>query len=318
MQTRQLGTSDLHITPIGLGTWAIGGSGWAFAWGKQDDQESLAAINQALDMGINWIDTAPIYGLGHSEEIVAQAVHGRSEKPYIFTKCGLLWDNKGIPVGSLKRETIRKEVEDSLRRLRVDVIDLYQIHWPNPDPDVEEGWTTLAKLKEEGKVRNIGVSNFNAEQLRRAQAIAPITSLQPPYSLLNRGIEEDIIGYCEANSIGIIAYSPMGLGLLTGAMTRERIANFPPDDHRRNRTEFQEPQLSRNLKLVELLRDIGERHGRPPTEVAIAWVLRLRPITGAIVGARRPAQVDGFIGAGTFRLSEDEIGEIEEFIQKNP
>lgn len=318
MQTQPLGTSELQITPIGLGTWAIGGTGWAFAWGKQDDQESIAAIRHALDLGINWIDTAPIYGLGHSEEIVAEALEGYTPKPLVFTKCGLLWDAKGVPFGSLKRDSVRGEVEDSLRRLNVDVLDLCQVHWPNPDADIEEGWTTLAELQQEGKIRYLGVSNFSISQLRRAQKIAPITSLQPPYSLLERGIEQDIIGYCETNQIGIIAYSPMGLGLLTGTMTPERISNLPPDDHRRNRMEFLEPRLSRNLKLVALLEEIGKRHGRAPAEVAIAWVLRLPSITGAIVGARRPHQVDGFIGAGEFRLQEDEIEEIESFVRKNP
>lgn len=318
MKTRTLGTSDLQITPIGLGTWAIGGAGWAFSWGKQDDRESIATIRRALDLGINWIDTAPVYGLGHAEEVVAEALRGYTPKPLVFTKCGLLWDTKGFPYGSLKRDSIRREVEASLRRLRTDVLDLCQIHWPEPDRDIEEGWTTLAELQQEGKIRYIGVSNFSVSQIRRAQAIAPVTSLQPPYSLIERGIEREIIGYCESNQIGIIAYSPMGLGLLSGAMTRERIANLPDDDHRRNRPEFREPRLSRNLKLAELLETIGKRHGRSAAEVAIAWVLRLPAITGAIVGARRPQQVDGFIGAGAFRLPPEDLEEIEAFVQKHP
>lgn len=318
MQTRQLGNSDLQITPIGFGAWAIGGSGWAFAWGAQDDQESIEAINRALDLGVNWIDTAAIYGLGHSEEVVAQALKGRSEKPYIFTKCSMIWNEKGEIGRSLKADSLRREVEDSLRRLNIDVIDLYQVHWPNPDEEIEEGWSTLAQLKAEGKVRYIGVSNFNVSQMRRAQQIAPITSLQPPYSLINRNVEAEILPFCEEQNIGVINYSPMQSGLLTGAMTRDRVANLPEDDWRRNSTEFQEPRLSRNLNLVELLRSIGERHGRSPGEVAIAWTLRLPAVTAAIVGGRNAKQVDGIIGAADFRLSEQEIDEIEKFVRENP
>lgn len=318
MQTRQLGNSDLQITPIGFGAWAIGGSGWAFAWGAQDDQESIEAINRALDLGVNWIDTAAIYGLGHSEEVVAQALKGRSEKPYIFTKCSMIWNEKGDIGRSLKADSLRREVEDSLRRLNIDVIDLYQVHWPNPDEEIEEGWSTLAQLKAEGKVRYIGVSNFNVSQMRRAQQIAPITSLQPPYSLINRNVEAEILPFCEEQNIGVINYSPMQSGLLTGAMTRDRVANLPEDDWRRNSTEFQEPRLSRNLNLVELLRSIGERHGRSPGEVAIAWTLRLPAVTAAIVGGRNAKQVDGIIGAADFRLSEQEIDEIEKFVRENP
>lgn len=316
MQTRQLGNTDLSITPLGFGAWAIGGGGWAYGWGAQEDSESIAAIRHALDRGINWIDTAAVYGLGHSEEIVAQAVQGFAKRPYIFTKCSLVWDQKGNIANVLKADSIRREVEDSLRRLQVDAIDLHQIHWPNPDEDIEEGWTTLAELKEAGKVRHIGVSNFNVEQMRRAQAIAPIASLQPPYSLLNRGIEDEILPFCQAQDIGVIVYSPMASGLLSGAMTRERIENFPEDDWRRDNPEFQEPHLSRNLELVERLRQIGQRHGRSPGEVAIAWTLRHAAVTGAIVGARRPSQVDGIIGAAEFRLSEEELAEIEAFLNQ--
>jgi aryl-alcohol dehydrogenase-like predicted oxidoreductase len=310
MQLRQLGQTDMRITPIGFGTWAIGGGDWAFAWGPQDDEESIAAIRHALDRGINWIDTAAVYGLGHAEEVVAEALRGRSERPYVFTKCSRVWDEQGNISSNLKAQSIRREVEASLRRLETDVIDLYQVHWPNPDPDIEEGWRTMAALQAEGKVRYIGVSNFSVAQMRRAQAIAPIASLQPPYSLLNRGIEDEILPYCAEQHIGVIVYSPMMSGLLTGAMTRERIANLPQDDWRRNHPEFQEPRLSRNLELVERLRAIGQRHGRTPGEVAIAWTLRRPEVTGAIVGARRPAQVDGIIGAAEFRLSDDELAEI--------
>ncbi len=318
MQQRTLGKTELHITPIGFGAWAIGGGGWAFGWGAQEDSDSVAAIQHALELGINWIDTAAVYGLGHSEEVVARALKGRSSRPYVFTKCSLVWDEQGNIGNSLKAESIRREVEDSLRRLQIDVIDLYQIHWPIPDEAIEEGWATLAALKHEGKVRYIGVSNFNVDQMRRAQAIAPIDSLQPPYSLINRGIESDILDFCQAHQIGVIVYSPMASGLLTGAMTPERIQNFPADDWRRNNPEFQEPRLSRNLALVDLLREIGRRHGRSPGEMAIAWTLRQPAVTGAIVGARRPSQVDGIIGAAEFRLTEQELAELVTFFNEKP
>lgn len=311
MQTKRLGKSDLLITPVGFGSWAVGGGGWQFAWGAQDDSQSIAAIRRALDLGMNWIDTAAVYGLGHSEEIVSKAVEGLSKRPYIFTKCSLVWDSHGTITHSLKRDSIRKEVEESLKRLRVETIDLYQIHWPDPDGEIEEGWTTLAELKREGKVRYIGVSNFDVAQMKRAQAIAPIDSLQPPYSLIHPEVEDEILPFCEANSIGVIAYSPMMSGLLSGRMTRERIANFPEDDWRSKSRDFQEPRLTRNLQLAELLRNIGSRHGRSAGEVAIAWTLRLAAVTGAIVGGRGPEQVEGIIGAGTFRLSDAEIAEID-------
>ncbi|HTM49094.1 MAG TPA: aldo/keto reductase [Bryobacteraceae bacterium] len=313
MQTRQLGNSDLMITPIGVGAWAMGGGGWAFAWGAQDDQESIAAIRAALEKGVNWIDTAAVYGLGHSEEVVGRAVKGLANKPYIFTKCARIWNEKREIGKSLEAASIRREVEASLRRLGVDTIDLYQIHWPEPDEQVEEGWTTMAQLKAEGKVRHIGVSNFNVPQLRRAQAIAPVTSLQPPYSMISPEIEQEILPFCGANNIGVLAYSPMKNGLLSGAMTRERVAAFPADDFRRRVPHFQEPLLSRNLALAELLREIGRRHGRNPGEVAIAWVLRRPEVTAAIVGMRSAEQVDGVIGAAEFRLSPDEVAEIAAF-----
>ncbi|RCJ23248.1 aldo/keto reductase [Nostoc sp. ATCC 43529] len=318
MQTKQLGNSELHITPIGFGAWAIGGGDWAFGWGAQDDEESIAAINRALDLGVNWIDTAAIYGLGHSEEVVAKALKGRSDRPYIFTKCSMIWDENGKIGNSLKADSIRREVEASLRRLDIETIDLYQIHWPNPDLEIEEGWTTLAKLKDEGKVRYIGVSNFNVQQLQRAQNIAPVTSLQPPYSLVKPNVENEILPFCKENNIGVIVYSPMQSGLLTGKMTPERVANFPDDDWRRNSSEFQEPRLSRNLKLVEVLRHIGEKHGRSPGEVAIAWTLKNPAVTAAIVGGRNQQQVEGIIGAGEFRLNQQELDEIQTFIRENP
>ena len=314
VQTRQFGNTDLQTTPIGFGAWAIGGGGWRAGWGPQNDDESIAAIRRALDLGINWIDTAAVYGLGHSEEVVARALEGRGDRPYIFTKCARAWDEQGNIKGNLKADSIRRECENSLRRLRVDVIDLYQIHWPDPDPDIEEGWTTLAELKAAGKVRHIGVSNFNVEQLRRAQAIAPVESLQPPYSLLRRDIEAEILPFCQEHNIAVIAYSPMASGLLTGAMTPERAASLPQDDWRRNDPRFQEPQLSQTLRLVDVLREIGARHGRTPGEVAIAWTLRHPAVTGAIVGARRPDQVEGIVGAADFRLNEEELASIDSFL----
>jgi len=315
MQTNQLGNSDLYITPVGIGAWAMGGGGWTFAWGPQDDDESIAAIHAALDAGINWIDTAAVYGLGHSEEVVARALRGRARKPLVFTKCERVWNQRREIGKSLKADSVRRELEASLRRLQVDTIDLYQIHWPEPEEDIEEGWTTMAQLQREGKVRWIGVSNFNADHLRRAQAIAPITSLQPPYSMLAREIEQEVLPYTQAHGIGVIAYSPMKSGLLSGAMTRERVAAMPADDWRRRAPHFQEPQLTRNLELAELLRAIGRRHGRTPGEVAIAWTLRHPAVTAAIVGMRSAKQVEGVIGAAEFRLSEEEAGEIEAFLQ---
>ncbi len=317
MQTKQLGNSDLRITLVGYGAWAIGGSGWQFAWGGQDDNDSIGAIHQALELGVNWIDTAAVYGLGHSEEVVSRALQSWSgPKPYIFTKCGVTWDTKGNVQHFLSADSVRKEAENSLRRLKVDVIDLYQIHWP-PDPDsprLEEAWSTLADLKREGKLRWIGVSNFNVKQLRRAKAIAPVTSLQPPYSLINRAVEEDVLPYCLRENIGVIVYSPMASGLLTGAMTRERAAKLPRDDWRSSNPEFTEPKLSRNLQLVERLREIAKRHGRTPGEVAIAWALRNPAVTGAIVGARNARQASGVMRAGELRLTDKEVNEIEDFL----
>jgi aryl-alcohol dehydrogenase-like predicted oxidoreductase len=316
MNAKQLGNSDLIITPIGFGAWAIGGGGWEFAWGSQDDRDSIAAIREALDAGVNWIDTAAVYGLGRSEGVVARALEGLRDRPYLFSKCSMVWNEHREIGHSLKADSIRRECEASLRRLRVEAIDLYQIHWPDPDEDIEEGWASLAALKEEGKVRHIGVSNFNVAQMKRAQAIAPITSLQPRYSLLHREIEAEILPFCARENIGVIAYSPMASGLLTGAMTRERIAGLPADDWRKRHPDFQEPQLSRNLKLVSLLRTIGKRRGYTPAEVAVAWVLHNPAVTGAIVGARRPGQVWGVAGAAEFRLSPREVAEIEALFAK--
>ena len=315
METRQLGNSDLQITRLGIGAWALGGGGWVGSMGPQNEDDSVPAIHAALDRGLNWIDTAALYGLGHSEEVVARALEGRTPRPYVFTKCERVWDSKGNVGASLKADSIRRECEGSLRRLKVETIDLYQIHWPEPDEDIEEGWTQLAHLQQEGKVRYIGVSNFSVAQMKRAQAIAPITSLQPPYSIVTREIEEEILPYAKANNIGVIVYSPMSAGLLTGSMTRERVTNFAPEDWRRNLPNFREPLLSRSLRLVEHLREIGKRHGRSPGEVAIAWTLDHPAVTGAIVGFRSPQQVAGIIGASEFRLSPNEMAEIEQALK---
>ncbi len=316
MHKKRLGNSDLELSPIGVGAWAMGGGGWQFAWGPQEDDQSVAAIHSALDHGVNWIDTAAIYGLGHSEEVVARALATRGLHgplpPYVFTKCSLVWNDKREISNSLKADSIRRECEASLRRLKVDVIDLYQIHWPNPDPDLEEGWAAMAQLKQEGKVRWIGVSNFTTKQMDRCRKIAPITSLQPPYSAISPEAEDQVLPYCRKHGIGVIVYSPMKSGLLTGRMTKERVASFPADDFRRRAVAFQEPMLSKNLELAEAMKKIGARHGRSAGEVAIAWTLRHPAVTAAIVGVRSPEQVAGIIGAQEFRLSEKDLTEIED------
>jgi aryl-alcohol dehydrogenase-like predicted oxidoreductase len=311
MQKKRLGNSDMELTPIGVGAWAMGGGGWTFGWGPQDDAESIAAIHEALDHGVNWIDTAAVYGLGHSEEVVARALAQRSDRPYVFTKCERIWNAKGEISPSLKADSLRRECEASLRRLKRDVIDLYQIHWPQPPEDIEEGWSTLAKLRADGKVRWIGVSNFSELQMERCLEISPITSLQPPYSAISPESATEALPYCVKHGIGVIVYSPMKSGLLSGTMTRQRVAAFPEDDFRRRALAFQEPNLTRNLELAEIMRAIGHRHGRSAGEVAIAWTLNNPAVTAAIVGMRSPEQARGVLGALEFRLSEDEITEIE-------
>ncbi|HEV2446394.1 MAG TPA: aldo/keto reductase [Candidatus Sulfopaludibacter sp.] len=314
MEKRRLGNSDLEITRVGVGAWAMGG-GWAFAWGPQDDQQSIAAIHAALDRGVNWIDTAAVYGLGHSEEVVARALAGRPNRPYVFTKCERTWgDNREIKP-SLKADSIRRECEASLRRLQTDCIDLYQIHWPQPEEDIEEGWGALAKLKAEGKVRWIGLSNFDAAQLERCRRVAPVTSLQPPYSAVSPEIEQNILPYCLQHGIGVIAYSPMKSGLLTGKMTKERIANLPQDDFRRRAPAFQEPHLSRNLELADRMARIGSGHGVTAGVVAIAWTLRHPAVTAAIVGMRSAEQAGEVLAALDFRLTGPEIAQIDHFVK---
>lgn len=311
MRTRKLGFTDLHLTTVGLGTWAIGGE-WKWGWGPQDDAESIAAIRRALDLGINWIDTAAAYGLGHSEEVVGQAIAGRRDEVIVATKCGIRWDEStGQPFRSLKAESVRREAEASLRRLNVDVIDLYQIHWPDPDEEVEEGWGVIADLVKEGKVRYGGVSNFSVAQLKRAQVIHPVASLQPPYSMLRRGVEDELLPYCAANDIGVVAYSPMQAGLLTGKFSRERVASLADTDWRKRNPLFNEPQLSANLALVERLRPIAGRNGITLAQLAIAWVLRRSEVTAAIVGGRRPAQVEEVAPAGDVELPAEDVAEIE-------
>ena len=316
METKKLGNSDLAITRIGFGAWAIGGGDWAMAWGPQDDDDSVAAIHRALELGLNWIDTAAVYGLGHSEEVVAKALKTAANKPYLFTKCGMVWNEKKEVTNLLK--SIREECEASLRRLNVDVIDLYQIHWPKPDEEVEAAWSMMAGLQREGKVRWIGVSNFSVAQMERALKIAPITSLQPPYSMINRAVEAEILPFCAKNNIGVINYSPMHSGLLTGAMTKERVAAFPTNDFRRNAKNYQEPHLTRNLAIADLLKKIAARHDVAAGVVAIAWTLHNPAVTAAIVGGRSPEQVVGTFPAATFRLSEAEYTEIGLFLTMNP
>lgn len=320
MEKRSFGMTGMEITPIGFGSWAVGGSGWAGAWGPQDDEEAVGAIRRAVELGMNWVDTAAVYGLGHSEELVARALDGipEADRPYVFTKCSLVWDENSEVHNVLKKDSGKLECEDSLRRLKTDVIDLYQIHWPIPNEDIEEGWEAMAELKDEGKVRHIGVSNFDVSQMRRCEEIAPVETLQPPYNMLERDIEESILPYCEENGIGVIAYSPMKSGLLTGKMTRERVENMPDDDWRKTHPDFNEPKLSYNLKLVDLLREIGDSHDASPAEVAIAWTLRHPAVTAAIAGGRRPDQVEGIIGAADLDLTEKDLDRIEEFLEQRP
>ncbi|NYF80536.1 aldo/keto reductase [Granulicella arctica] len=315
LATKKLGNSDMELTRIGFGAWAIGGGDWAFAWGPQDDKDSLEAIHRALELGVNWIDTAAVYGLGHSEEVVAKALGTSSAKPYVFTKSGMVWNEKKEIDRSLKQ--IRRECEDSLRRLKVDVIDLYQIHWPVPDEEIEEGWTAMAELQREGKVRWIGASNFSVAQLERAMTIASVTSLQPPYSMINRTVESEILPFCERHGIGVINYSPMHSGLLTGSMTKERVAQFPENDFRKRAKNYQEPYLTLNLRLAELMKTIGARHGVSAGVVAIACTLYNSAITAAIVGGRSATQVEGVFPAASLKLPEVEFAEVQSFLADN-
>ena len=299
----------MMISRVGYGAWAIGGAGWWHAWGDQDDEQSIAAIRRAVELGVNWVDTAAVYGLGHSEEVVGRALQGLDDRPYVFTKASL-YEKDGAVAHSLKRDSLRREVEASLERLQLDVIDVYQVHWPNPDEDVEEAWATFAELKAEGLVRHIGVSNFDVAQLRRAQAIAPVETLQPPYSLIERDIETEILPCAEREDIGVVIYSPMASGLLSGAMTAERIAALPDNDWRKHDPRFQEPELSRHLALVARLQTVAERHDTTPGAVAVAWTLHHPAVDGAIVGFRRPDQVEPLLAAADLELSDDDLATI--------
>ncbi|GBL43266.1 oxidoreductase [Verrucomicrobiota bacterium] len=316
MKLRKLGRSDLHLTPVGLGTWAMGGGDWKFGWGPQDDAQSIRTIHEALDLGINWLDTAPVYGLGHCEDVVGRALQElKGRRPILSTKCERCWDEDRQIIPRLKRASIRREIEDSLRRLGVDAIDMYQIHWPQPDEDIEEGWSAIAELVQEGKVRWAGVSNFNVVQLKRLQPIHPVAFLQPPYSMLNRGIEAELIPYCEAHDIGIIPYSPMQKGLLSGKVTQAWVDALPVSDHRRADPQFNEPLLARNITLNGGLRTIASHLGTTPAELAIAWVLRQPRVTSAIVGARKPGQIAETIGGGRLTIPADALTEIERLLK---
>ncbi len=311
LKTQQLGTTGLEITRVGFGAWAIGGGGWEFGWGPQDDEDSIEAIHRALELGVNWIDTAAAYGFGRSELVVGRALEGLDKRPYVFTKASLLEGSGRRVVHSLKRESILREAEASLKRLHVDAIDLYQIHWPTPDEDIEEGWSALAELKEQGLVRHIGVSNFSVEQLRRIQQVAPVETLQPQYSLVARDAEDDVLPFAEREGVGVIVYSPMGSGLLTGRMTRDRIEALPEDDWRRHDPRFNEPQLSQHLALVARLQTVADRHGTSSGAVAVAWTLRNPAVDGAIAGFRRPDQVDPILEAANLQLTDDDVDELE-------
>jgi len=317
-ETREFGRTGMHITTVGLGTWAIGGGGWAFAWGPQDDRKSLAAIHRAMQLGINWVDTAPVYGTGHAEETVAKALDGVAARPYVFTKVSLIWDSKRKVSSSQRSESIRSEVKASLKRLRVDKIDLCQVHWPRPENEIEEGWRTLAELKDAGMVRHIGVSNFSVPQMEKVSSIAPIETLQPPYSLVYPEVDKEILPYAKEHGIGVIVYSPMASGLLSGTMTAQRIREMPDDDWRRRDEQFKEPRLSRNLSLARLLGEIGKEHGSSAGEVAIAWTLQNPAVTAAIVGARSQEQVEGIVGAANIKLTKDDLERISKFVRENP
>jgi len=312
MKTRKLGWTDLNLTTIGLGTWAMGGGDWSFSWGPQDDAESLDAISRAIERGINWIDTAPVYGLGHSEEIVGKALKQLPERPIIASKCGIAWDEKRQSSRQLKGENIRREVEDSLKRMGIDVIDLFQIHWPDPEPEIEDAWQQISNMVKEGKVRYAGVCNFNIEQLKRIQPIHPVASLQPPYSMIERGAEDTgLLDYCREQNIGVVVYSPMQKRLLTGKFSKQRAQGLAKDDHRRRDPNFQEPRLSVNLDLIDKLTMIAAKHDRTVAQLSIAWVLRRLEVTAAIVGARRPSQIEETVLAGDQELSQEGIQAID-------
>ena len=313
MQKRKLGYSDLYLTTIGLGTWALGGGDWRWGWGAQDDADSIATIHRALDLGINWLDTAAAYGLGYSEEVIGKAIAGRRDDVILATKCGLVWDDKstGEVKNRLKADSVRREAEASLRRLGVETIDLYQIHWPNPDEDLEEAWAAIAGLVKEGKVRYAGASNFSVAQLKRVQAIHPVASLQPEYSMLKRGVEDELLPYCAENDIGIIAYSPLRSGILTDKFGQERLDTLAENDWRRGDPDFQGPRAAINVAFTEKLRDIAAGIDQSLARLAIAWVLAHPAVTSAIVGARRPDQIEVSAPAGDIELPQEVVTQID-------
>ena len=316
MRTRQLGNTDINLTTIGFGTWAIGGSGWQYGWGPQDDKESIQAIIRAVELGVNWIDTAAVYGLGHSEEVVGKAVKELEEEIIIATKCGRGWNDDGTIFGRLSKESVKQECEDSLRRLDIERIDLYQIHWPDPEEYIEEAWEAMSELVQEGKVKYGGVSNFSPEQIERIAYILPVVSNQPPYSMLRRDIEENLLDYCRDKNIGIVAYSPMQKGLLTGKYSKETIDALPEDDHRHNDSRFKEPQLSINLELVKGLKKVAEKNGKTCAQLALAWVLSKEEITSAITGTRKASQIEETVEAGNWELSDEIIGELDRLLEE--
>jgi len=323
LPVRQLGTTDMNITRVGVGAWAMGGGGWSFAWGPQDDNDSIAAMNHAVELGINWIDTAPIYGLGHSEEVVARFLQGKSEseRPYVFTKCGMVWDsNKPMdePKRILSPESIRRECEASLRRLKVDRIDLYQFHWPDDasGTPVEASWRAMEQLEREGKVRAIGVSNFDVSLLRKIEPLKHVQSLQPPFSLIRRDVAAAEIPWCNANRTGVIVYSPMQAGILTETFSVEKVKNMSVNDWRKRSANFQTPRVEKNIQLRDALRPIARRHDTTVSAIAVAWTLAWPGVTGAIVGARSPRQIDGWIDAASLTLSPGDLDEIAGAIDK--
>lgn len=317
MERRRLGTSDLEISALGLGTWAIGGP-WQYGWGHQDDRDSVRSIHAALDGGVDWIDTAPAYGLGHAEEIVGRALAETTNEARVFTKCGIVWDEAGHPSQTLRRASILAEVEASLARLDVETIDLYQIHWPIPDEEIEEACKTLDEVRSQGKILRVGVSNFSVDQLRRAQALTEVVSQQPNYSLVETSVEAEILPYCLDHGIGVINYSPMASGLRTGKMSRERLENLPEDDWRRQAEHFQEPRLGRNLALADLLGEMAAGRGRSTAEMAIAWTLHHPAVSGAIVGIRHPEQATGVLGATEVRFTPEELKTLRDFLEAHP
>ena len=316
MIARELGNTGIRLSTMGLGTWAIGGGDYEYGWGPQDDKESIATIRKSIDLGINWIDTAPVYGLGHSEKIVGQAIKGIREKVYITTKCSFRWDENRKIFSTLKKESVVAEVEESLKRLNIDVIDFYLIHFPIPEEEVEEAWGVLADLEKQGKIRHAGVSNFTLEQLKKVQVVHPVSIIEPGYNIIQNDIEGGLLDYCVENGIGVVTFSSMYMGLLTGKYTKEKLANLPPDDSRSNEFYFKEPFLTPTLEMIERLRPIAERNGKTMAQLAIAWVLRQQGIASAIVGARSPEQIEQTVPAANWILSPEDRKDIDVIVNE--